>query len=360
MSRYGEPRVESIAQTVYPAMTGAGVYSCHRVMAIAEFLQGFMPSRAEIIAFVVVIPTFVGALIAYTAVLRRRERRRLRTIAERRYRELAGAMPLTRSDMAVLEILSRYQKRPDGKALLLQNHSVFNACAERAISDGAVREGAVSALRVRCEIAGRPAGARPDSSAEIPVGSGVFIVDGGDRAIHGRVLEPSSSAFRVETDGSSPQIASGTLVMVVYQSSSGIYEFHAAVLRNLRGEIELSHSEHVRHVQRRRYYRDKVLLPVHVKLASAPEHLQRSRFTDIGGGGASFLAPDERYKRGGEVEMMFHPDSRPTIHLTGRIVRESQRGKIVHVSFDNMRPSARDRVLGLLFRNQRRSLESAR
>ena len=319
-----------------------------------------MPSRNEIIAFAVMIPSFIAALTAYAAVTRARERRRRQAAAEQRYRELVEAKPLTRSDIGLLEILSRYQKRPYAKHLLLQDHAVFNACAERAISDGAVREGAVSALRVRCEFAGKPARVGPDSSAEIPIGAEVFIVDGGDRAVHGRVLEPSSSEFRIRISRNAAHLASGRLVMVVYQSANGIYEFHTAVLRNSGGEIALSHVEKIRRVQRRRYFRDKVLLPVRVKLASAPDQLQRSRLTDIGGGGASFVAPDERYKRGGEVEMMFVPDSLPTMHLTGRIVRESQSGKIVHVSFDGIRPSARDRVLGMLFRNQRRSVESAR
>ena len=329
-------------------------------MPIQEFVQGFRPTQGEIVAFAAALFVFVGALTGFAAVTRRRERRRLRTTFERRYRRLLGGLPLTRSDMDVLAILDQYQKRTERKPLLLQNQAAFNGCAERAISDEAVTERAVSALRVRLGFSGRSAGAELGSSVEIPMGSTVFVVDGGDRAIRGRVLEPSPSAFRLADDGQAPRLSSGSLVMVVYHNRNGIYEFGAVVLGNPRGEIELSHSEKIRHVQRRQYYRGTVRLPVHVKLASGAEQLQPSRLTDLGGGGASFVAPDGRYKRGGHVEMTLHPDSLPTLHLTGRIVRESRSGKVVHVSFDEMRPAARDRLLGLLFRSQRRSLQSAR
>ncbi len=319
---------------------------------ISDLIRGFTPSPAEITIFVVLVLGFVGVLVAYSTATYRRGRRRRIAMSERRYRRRLEELAVTRSDEECLEILFRYRGDPERKYLLVQNHTVFNDCAERALADGAIGEGQVSALRVRLGFSGQPAGAEPDSSAEIPQGSGVIIADSHDRMIRGRVMDPTPSSFRVSTDDEAPRLTSGSLVEVIYQNGSGVYRFESSVLANPVGEMDLSHAERIERVQRRRYYRGKVRLPVYVKPAGEQERPELTRFIDIGGGGASFYAPDDRYERGESVEMTFHPDSRQAMHLAGRIVRESHGGRVVHVKFTDVGPSTRDRVLGFLFRRE--------
>jgi hypothetical protein len=321
---------------------------------IIEFLQGFTPSTAEIIAFVAALVLLVGGLIWYASRSRRRERKRRLAAAERRYEEQLESLGLTRSDEGVLEQLTPYLRKREQKPLLLQNHTVFNDVAERAMAVGAAPEGEVAALRVRLGFAGKPAGAEPESSSEIPPGSGVMVIDNHDRLIQGRVREPTASAFSIETDEDAPRVTSGTLVEVVYQTGTGIFKFDSAVLSNPPGEMTLSHAEQLRKVQRRRYFRGEVRLPVYVKLASADEQPTQTELIDIGGGGASFFAPDDRYQRGEHVEMTFHPNSTQALHLPGRIVRESKNGKVAHVSFEDLRPATRDKIVGFVFRTQGR------
>ncbi|HKJ85424.1 MAG TPA: PilZ domain-containing protein, partial [Spirochaetia bacterium] len=156
------------------------------------------------------------------------------------------------------------------------------------------------------------------------------------------------------TADDAPRLTTGSLVEVVYQNGSGIYRFESGVLANPPGEMELSHSERLERVQRREYYRGRVRLPVYVKLAREPERPERTQLIDVGGGGASFRAPDPRFQRGEHVELTFHPDSAAPLHLPGRIVRESKGGRVAHVSFDDLTPSTRDRVYGFLFQRQAR------
>ena len=320
-------------------------------LVVSELIRGFTPSSTEITIFVVVVVAFVAVLIAYSTATRRRERRRRIVMSERRYRGQLEELGLSKSDEECLETLYRFWQ-PERKYLLLQNHTVFNDCAERAMADGAIGEGQVSALRVRLGFSGQPVGAELESSAEIPAGSGVVLADSHDRMIRARVMEPTPSSFRVSTDEDAPRLTTGSLVEVIYQNGTGVYRFDASVLANPPGEMELSHAERVERVQRRRYYRGKVRLPVYVKLAAEQERPEPTWFIDIGGGGASFFAPDDRYQRGESVEMTFHPDSQQAIHLVGRIVRESRGGKVVHVKFTDVAPSTRDRVLGFLFRRE--------
>ena len=319
---------------------------------ISELIRGFTPSPTEITIFVVILVVFAGLLIAYSSATRRRERRRRIAISERLYRRRLEELGLSRSDEECLETLYRFWKQPERGYLPLQNHTVFNDCAGRAMAEGAIGEGQVSALRVRLGFSGQPAGAEPESSGEIPVGSGVVLADSHDRMIRATVMDPTPSSFRVSTDEDAPRLTSGSLVEVVYQNGTGVYRFESSVLANPPGEMHLSHAEGIERVQRRRYYRGKLRLPVYVKPAGEQERPEPTRFVDIGGGGASFYAPDDRYQRGETVEMTFHPDSRQAMHLAGRIVRESHGGKVVHVKFTDVGPSTRDRVLGLLFRRE--------
>jgi len=321
---------------------------------VFEFVQGFAPSPVEIVAFVLVVAALVALLVWFATRSRRREEKRQRVAARRRSEDAIEERALTQSDRGIIERLGEYLEHPERAYLIVENHTVFNDCAERALADGAVTEGDISGLRVRLGLAGEPSGAEPESSSEIPPGSGVVIVDNHERTIRGRVLEPSASAFRVETEREAPRLTSGSLVEVVHQNGSGIYRFESAVLSSEPGTLQLSHAENLERVQRRRYYRGEVRLPAYVRLAQSAERPARTELIDIGGGGASFYAPDERYQRGEQVEMTFHPDSAEPLHLPARVVRESRRGRVVHVTFEHVKPATRDRILGFLFRSQGR------
>ena len=158
---------------------------------LADFFQGFLPSLAEIIVFGIVIVAFVIFLVWYAIASRRRERRRQRADAQQRYAELARELGLSRSDEGVIDRLARYLRDPDKKYILLQNHSAFNDCTDRALADGVASEGEVAALRVRLGFSGVPAGNEPESSSEIPPDAGVLILDKNDRLIRGKVMRRS-------------------------------------------------------------------------------------------------------------------------------------------------------------------------
>lgn len=259
---------------------------------LSDFLQGFTASTAETVIFIVIVLAFIGGLTWFAVASRWRDERRQLAAAERRFDQLVESLNLSRSDRATLEALSDHLRHASDKYLLLQNHTVFDGCVESAVAVGTVSEGEAAALRVRLGFSGEPAGTEPESSTEIPVGSGLAILDIHDRAIPGRLAEHTPSSFSVDTDPDAPRLTTGSLVEVVYQNGSGIYRFESGVLANPPGKMELSHSERLERVQRREYYRGSVRLPVYVKLARVPERPERTQLIDVGGGGASFRAPD--------------------------------------------------------------------
>jgi c-di-GMP-binding flagellar brake protein YcgR len=112
----------------------------------------------------------------------------------------------------------------------------------------------------------------------------------------------------------------------------------------------LEHSEDVESAQRREYYRRPMRFPVYLRSAEKEHRPVRSEFLDIGGGGGSVVNPGQRYEEGDTLELTFHPDSEKTLHIPANVVRTSKGGKVLHLSFENIRESSRDKIYRLLFR----------
>lgn len=315
-----------------------------------ELSEGFRTSPVEVILAAVVVLAFILVPTIY-AVRRSREQRRRRVQrAAERYESLVEEHGLSPSAQGAVEVLSDYLDDPGRKYLVLQNQAVFNQTAALARDDQALSEGQISALRVRLGFAGSSIGAHPQSSAEIPEGSGVLVLEDREHPVHGRVLKPTTSAFRVKLDENEREFVVGNPVEVVYQNSAGVFQFDSGVLNRAGHELELEHSEHVETAQRREHYRRHLRFPVYVRAAEEEHRPVRSEFLDIGGGGASMVNPGERYEQGQTLELTFHPESESTLHIPAKVVRTSKQGKVLHLSFENIRESSRDKIYRMLFK----------
>lgn len=315
-----------------------------------ELSEGFRTSPMEILLVVAVVLAFILIPTIY-GVRRSREQRRSRIRrAWERYETLVEQHGLSPSEQGAVETLSDYLDDPSRKYLVMQNQAVFNQTAALARDDEALSEGQLAALRVRLGFAGYSIGAHPQSSAEIPPGSGVLVLEDREHPVHGRVLKPTTSAFRVRLDENERVFVIGNPVEVVYQNSSGVFHFDSGVLSRAGNELELEHSEHVEIAQRREYYRRDLRLPVYVRSADDEHRPVRSEFLDIGGGGASMVNPGERYEQGETLELTFHPESDSTLHIPAKVVRTSKKGKVLHLSFESIRESSRDKIYRMLFR----------
>ncbi len=75
-----------------------------------------------------------------------------------------------------------------------------------------------------------------------------------------------------------------------------------------------------------------------------------------GGGGASLRNPGEQFVPGDDLELILNPagDGTPAragrINLTAEVVRVSRKAQVLHVRFDGLQESTRDRIIGALFK----------
>jgi c-di-GMP-binding flagellar brake protein YcgR len=299
------------------------------------------------------ILVFLLALSTYVIVRSRREARERRARAEEAYREHLQQFSLTPSEEDAIESMSRYLDAPERKYLLLVSQGIYNSCAERALEAGDVAEQQVAALRVKLGFAGKETTKPPASTTEIPAGAAVLLQQEGETSVRARVLEHEPTALVVELDEGEREFTYGSPVQVLYQANAGIFAFESVVESRESRMLRLAHDEEPARMQRREYYRQNVDLPVYVRPTGSKKEPVETRFIDVGGGGASVQNPSSKLTRGTDLELTFHPDSHAPLSVHGRVVRTSRDGRVLHVKFEKLRESTRDKIFKLLFRTAR-------
>jgi hypothetical protein len=311
--------------------------------------SAYQTSPFEVLLVVFLLLLLIAGLVGYAVYWSRRERRHQIALSERLFEEKASERSLGPSQRDLLQKMRRYLKDDAQVHHLVTDEVAFNSAAARLREDGEANAQSIAALRVTLGFHDGSGDRAPRSSTAIPQGATVLIARNRyRRPVKARVLTPQPNAFRVRLVEQGARMPPGAGVDVFYQSSAGVFTFHTTVLAEHTQEIRLSHSEDLKRYQKRRYYRRRVEIPVHLyPFDSEKPLLSKSR--DIGGGGASLLNPDGHFKVGDELELRFKPDG-VEIRITGTVVRVSDNGRTIHVNYEHIRDSVRDRIYNAIFK----------
>ena len=99
--------------------------------------------------------------------------------------------------------------------------------------------------------------------------------------------------------------------------------------------------------RRRMYPRKRLRLPVLVAREPDAADARRTILLDLGGGGASLRNPWELMRKGASLRMSFAPGAEG-LTVAARIVRVSENGTAIHVEFESLSETERDRILAFL------------
>lgn len=321
-----------------------------------QISDAYRASPFEVVLSLVLILGLVAGLVAYAIYWSRRERRQQVTLARKLFAEKASELQLSPSQMALLERMAHHLRDPSQLHHLVTDEVAFNAAAAKLRETGEANAQTIASLRVTLGLHQGPSDRAPRSSAAIPEGSVVLVARNRyRRPSKAKVLAPQPGAFRVRLIEKETRLPPGAGVDVFFQSSAGVFTFHTTVLAESPTEARLSHSEDLKRYQKRRYYRRRVELPVHLYPFDAEKPLL-SKSRDIGGGGASLLNPDGHFKVGDELEMRFQPDD-AEIRITGTVVRVSDSGRTIHVNYEHIRDALRDRIYNAIFKPPKDELD---
>ncbi|MBN1837611.1 MAG: PilZ domain-containing protein [Spirochaetales bacterium] len=314
--------------------------------------------RGLLLAVTAIMVVFVVLFATFFARARSLRTRRGAEI----YRYLSRRLGLSRSEQQLADRISSYYHPPETKYMVLVDELDFDDCAARAEERGSLEEMTLSALRLKLDFgAGNPEEA-PGSSAELGPGTPVIIVQKGRPSIRGRVAESesdsegelASQSLVVELDTGTEPPTVGVPVSVYFHNPAGVFVFASYARRLVKNRIHLDHSDVVRPSQRRRYYRKAVKLPVYVMLRDKLEEPVRSAILDLSGGGASLENPGMSVTAGDELALSFSPGGE-RFTVPARVIRLSASGRVMHVQFLRLSESARDRLIGSLFKAQGRT-----
>ena len=321
--------------------------------AVERFFQqissAYQTSPFEVFLGALLTMSLVTGLIAYTVVHTKRDRSRQVALAKRLFDEKAEELGLTPSHRHLLGRMQHYLRDETRVHLLVTDEIAFNSAAAKVREHGEATAQSIAALRVALGLSGRRSESAPRSSAMIPAGSTVMLARNRYRQpIKARVLAAQPEAFRARIVEEGKRLPPGSGVDVYYQSSAGVFTFHATVLSGETQEVRLTHSEDLTRYQNRRYYRRQFEIPVHLYPFDRDITLITTSL-DIGGGGASLVNPDGYFRAGDELELRFDCGT-GEIRITGTVVRVTNSGKTLHVNYEHIRDTIRDRIYRGIFK----------
>lgn len=292
---------------------------------------------------------WLGSLFYYHAREKRRQHEaRVRSAAEA-WEEHIRQLQLPPSWVEVAGVLANYLRDPVEKYLLFENQQSFNAAAQAAIADNAVRENTVSALRVQLGFS-VPEEGTPISTAGLRPGTTVFLRTArGKSPIRARVLAPEPHHLKLQLQSDGRRLKSGSRVEIYFRNARGVFRIVTDVLGHEDRVVSLRHSEHISREQKRKFFRKRVSEPAYVSRDSDEAERHPTRIIDLGGGGASFANPDRIFSLGDlvRVELTARDDTQLSLHA--KVLRLSGDGNVCHVEFFSVRESLRDKIYNMIF-----------
>jgi c-di-GMP-binding flagellar brake protein YcgR len=315
---------------------------------LSAIAGGFQVTPLQIIMFFLLLAGIALLFLAFEYIQRRKTRRDLARRSEVIFQHLQHEFGLNEDEKKTLGRMAAFLKPGEYQyTLLLQPHR-FDACARRIRSQEHVSEDVLTGLRLKLQFQAKAPEAIPVSTRELPLGKNMLILARDKNLYRAEVIAQDSDGLTALFDQNEKRLPQrGAHVRIYYHSPTGIFVFSSQILRTEAGHILLRHADVLRRFQRRRYYRRSFSEPVRIRLYGVDGRPEESAVLDLGGGGASLLNPDGRFKPSDRLELFF-PAASGSPAVSAVVLRTSADGTIAHVQFDRIGESTRDRILGFI------------
>lgn len=313
--------------------------------------RGFIQSPEQRILFIVVLAAFVLLIVLVYFLQELRAKARHMRNATEVYDHLTRQLGLSRSERAMADRLAGCCKPPDKKYLVLLSSHTFDACAEKLREREEIPEMALMALRLKLDFSARRPEDIPASSSELPRGMRVILTQKGKPTMRAWVSRQDPEALVAAVDEGSVLPERGIPLTLYFQNQSGVFAFLTHARKISGRDAYLDHSETIKRSQRRRYYRRTVQLSASFVLENNPERQLTTTILDLSGGGARIENPGIPVKPGDRVILGLRAGAEH-ITMAARVVRKSHGDEVLHLQFEGLSETVRDRLIGLVFRTK--------
>jgi hypothetical protein len=306
-------------------------------------------SPLEIAASIILVSGFIVFLSIFSTYQVKKRRQRGLQVEQTIFEKMVRGKNFSVSEIDLLKRLSLYLNKSQKRYELIENPHIFNACVKKLKEREKVAASLLSSLRMKLGFKAEGPERIPHSTAELNTDTPLLIIGKGKREVAGRISKIDSHSFVVGLEGAGALPSPGSRITVYFQKRSGLYEFQTAVRKIERGMMRLDHSEELKRIQRRKFYRKRVSFSVYIKRPGPEQQWVRTSLLDLGGGGASMENPWVGIQAGDEIEIVF-PEKKPVLRVPAFVVRTSRASHNMHVRFGPMSNGDRDRIINYIFK----------
>ena len=312
--------------------------------------DSLLKGPGQIAIFIICVAFFVLIIIMLTQLRKRNDERITQIVVRDAYRRYLQEYDLTVEEIDLIDSLSTYLKDPRKKYLLLINQHTFYACL--ALYNRKNRE---QITKEKLKPLFRKLGYKfeelqgiPKSSRDLKEGTPAALVDANRKVFSGKISSqlPNSLIFSLtyEPEG----LDTDNRIFVVVHNFAGIFEIVTHIQKISGKDIFLAHSDDIMKIQRRKFYRKKMIIPIMIKNEGSRDKEDESHILDISAGGLSLVNPQKKYNVGDDLSLYIVKNAKPVFHLYGEVVKISQNRKILHLKFGHLNSVEQDRIVGII------------
>ena len=303
-----------------------------------------------ILLFFITIAAFpLGLLFIY-----RSQQKKTRSEKLQKSRQIiakkADSLELSSEEQALLYQLAEETGSRESGYLVLFDELRFTKALELLAKGGfEADEITAASLRVKLDFKSDNS-TKPRSTTALPKGSNLLLKRESEKSIlHCEIAEILPSGFEIRIKEPF-RLTPGDRALFQYQNSQGVFLFKSECIKR-DGQLHLmSHQEKFRQKQQRGYYRSPYSGPANIALFEKGDAL-RSNFIEIGGGGASLENPGGKFRQGDFLSLTFFlPGNAHPFDLRGQVVRTSRHESQLHLKFEGIKDSDRDKIIRQLFK----------
>ena len=316
---------------------------------LKEISKGFKISPLNIAIFFSILIIVILIFIYLSKKADLQLKKKLTSILNKKFRKSIKKLNLAPKEIDLLKILSNYTDSVSNKYLLLEDEHIFQSAARKLLEKEPERAEGISSLRVKLGYKKHSLDSIPHSTAQIIDGTTIKIISKNKKSLAiGKIEKITPDYLQISIKNKTNPIKKGKVYIAQFQYHSGIFYFNTYCIDTKNHQVFLTHSEKIKRIQRRNYYRKNIHIPVYIS-SKTDNRSYYSYTTNLGGGGASIKGSTDFFNKGEIVNIHIDISNKGKIALEGKIIDILKTKNILRISFTEINNSDRDKIIKYIF-----------
>ncbi len=310
--------------------------------------ESFQASTLEIVLIFTGLVLFLGMLLGTYFYQKKKRREKRIKASEKIFDALLQKGSFSVEEKAILETLSREVPGGDEKKhLLLKNPYVFSEVSGEKIKEGELSAESIEALKKKLAACCFEKAKAIKTSDDLPPGIHLYIMQDKSVGFHGELDKKDRGELAIKLYDADAVFQEGGKVNIYFKTKNATLYFSPRVIQSTPQLLRVSHPEKIQKVQRRKFYRKTISQPVSIRRVGERSAWE-TRTIDLGGGGMSIINPEDKLLAGERVALVLRLPDAGEIKLSGKIMRMSKGNRRLHIRFDAMKETERDKIIGFI------------